>query len=274
MAKHFGKCALCGCECDLSFEHIPPRAAFNSTPARPVSGSEILTDKNINDPDRMPWDVSGLKYENQQQGMGRYSLCESCNNNTGSWYGAEYIKFIHTIHMAIQKRAENPGNVLEVQDIYPLRIIKQILSMFCSTNNPDNPLFHTIRQFVLNREATGLDKAKFKVCMYFTDTTLIKYTGFNVVLHLGESGPSSMALSELTAYPLGFILYFDPTEEWDYQGFDITAFADWPYDKTATVQMPWKIQAMNDMFPEMYRSRDEIRKFVEEHRKRDDRHES
>ena len=42
MGKHFGKCALCGKECELTFEHIPPRRAFNSTPARPVSGEEIF----------------------------------------------------------------------------------------------------------------------------------------------------------------------------------------------------------------------------------------
>ena len=271
MAKHFGRCALCGCECDLSFEHVPPRAAFNSSPAKPVSGSEILTEKNLNDPERMPWDISGLEYENQQQGMGRYSLCKSCNNNTGSWYGAEYIKFARTIHMAIQKHDEISGNVLEVRDIYPLRIIKQILSMFCSTNNPEHPQLDSIRQFVLNREEAGLDKSKYKLCMYFTDTTLIKYTGFNVVIHLVNEKVSSMALSEITAYPFGFILYFNPTDNWDYQGFDITAFSDWDYEQKATVLMPWKIQKMNDMFPEMYRSRDEIRKHFEEHRKRDDK---
>ena len=74
MAKHFGKCALCGQECELTFEHIPPRAAFNSTPTKPVSGEELLDD------DRMPWDTTGLKYTNQQKGMGRYSLCPKCNN--------------------------------------------------------------------------------------------------------------------------------------------------------------------------------------------------
>jgi SNF2 family DNA or RNA helicase len=47
VGKHWGKCALCGKECELTFEHIPPRAAFNSTPARPVSGVEVLTEKNL-----------------------------------------------------------------------------------------------------------------------------------------------------------------------------------------------------------------------------------
>lgn len=69
MKNHFGKCALCGKECELTFEHVPPRAAFNSTPARPVSGNEIFKEEVINDKERMPWDTEGLKYQNQQQGM-------------------------------------------------------------------------------------------------------------------------------------------------------------------------------------------------------------
>ena len=80
--KHFGKCALCGKECNLSFEHIPPESAFNNSPAKPVSG-----DKLVEDDDRMPWDTSGLKYEHQQRGMGKYSLCRDCNSFTGVYYG-------------------------------------------------------------------------------------------------------------------------------------------------------------------------------------------
>ena len=30
MPKHFGKCRLCGKECVLTYEHVPPRNAFNS----------------------------------------------------------------------------------------------------------------------------------------------------------------------------------------------------------------------------------------------------
>ena len=67
-AKHFGKCALCGKLKELTFEHIPPNKAFNFTPAKPISGDSLL--KAATDNNRLPWDHSGLKYLNQQQGMG------------------------------------------------------------------------------------------------------------------------------------------------------------------------------------------------------------
>ncbi|MBP3477329.1 MAG: hypothetical protein J6K48_13600 [Lachnospiraceae bacterium] len=37
-----GKCALCIKEYELTFEHIPPRTAFNSTPVKPVTGNKIM----------------------------------------------------------------------------------------------------------------------------------------------------------------------------------------------------------------------------------------
>ena len=37
-----GFCAICGLECELTFEHIPPRAAFNDKPSRMYSMENIL----------------------------------------------------------------------------------------------------------------------------------------------------------------------------------------------------------------------------------------
>ena len=263
MKNHFGKCALCGKECELTFEHVPPRAAFNSTPARPVSGNEIFKEEVINDKERMPWDTEGLKYQNQQQGMGRYSLCQECNNNTGSWYGDAYITFARTAHTAIKNRTPEDPDGIGFKDMYPARIIKQVLSMLCSINSPEKPQFEELREFVLDKDAVGIDKSKYKLCMYFTETTLYKYAGFSVLLRESASGFESMAMTELTAYPFGFILYFNSTETWPYHGTDITGFADWHYDDKAIIEMPWKIEEMNDIFPEHFRSREEIEKCVE-----------
>lgn len=62
--------------------------------------------------------------------------------------------------------------------MYPARIIKQVLSMLCSINSPEKPQFEELREFVLDKDAVGIDKSKYKLCMYFTETTLYKYAGF------------------------------------------------------------------------------------------------
>lgn len=269
VGKHLGKCALCGKECELTFEHIPPRAAFNSKPARPVSGFELLTEKNLNGSERMPWDTEGLRYQNQQQGMGRYSLCKVCNNNTGSWYGDAYVFFANVVHAAISSCSDDDSEGITILDVYPLRFIKQILSMFCSTSDPDNSLLQPIREFVLDKDAVGIDKRRYKLCMYFTKSSVYKQTGIMVSAKWTQIGLELMTLAEITAYPLGFILYFDPSDTWDFQGTDITSFSDCGYNDRGNVSLPWKIKEMNDLFPEAYRAKEEIQKRFEENKEKE-----
>lgn len=267
MAKFYGKCALCGKDCELTFEHIPPRAAFNSSPARPVTGQWMISDIQ-----RMPWDTTGLPYENQQQGMGRYSLCRECNSNTGSWYGNAYIHFSRVVHSFLVNDLNKNPQGLGIREVYPLQFIKQVLSMFCSINNfPDNRI-DGLRKFVRNKDQTSLDKDKYKLCMYFTKSHLMKYAPLSVVIKKTDAGVESMAVSEITAYPLGFILYFSPTSTWTYDGIDITSFSDCSYDHSYTVELPICVNEVNDLLPTYYRTKEEIKACIEENRKWVDSH--
>ena len=273
MGRNFGKCALCGKECELTFEHIPPRAAFNSERARPVAGKVLMSKEVIEDPNRMPWDTSGLQYQNMQKGMGVFSLCPECNNNTGSWYGDAYVEFAKIAHIALHNLSVEENKHIVFKQLYPARIIKQILSMFCSINGPDAKALEPVRKFVLDRDAVGLDKAKFKLCMYFTKSDFMKYASFTVLFKGLFENPKSIIVSEITAYPFGFLLYLDPTDDWEYQGTDITACADLGYDDVRDMVIPWRIEEMNDLFPEFLRSKEEIRHCIEENRKWAEEHE-
>jgi hypothetical protein len=285
MSKQTGICALCGKECDLTFEHIPPRSAFNSQPAKMYSGEKILFDQ-----DRLPWDVQGLKYVPRQKGSGRYSLCEECNNNTGAWYGNTYRDFAYVIAEALAQRTKEDIKGITVEGIYGARLIKQIISMFCSVNNleflagylnphqsddaqPHSPLFQTLenvkmalcnavflieelRAFVLNKDAKGLDKSKFKICMYATDSKMLKTNGLSSVMNFSEN--SFIILSEITVPPLGFILYINPPSDLKHTGIDITTLADLAYDEKADIQFPFEVLEMNTILPNDYRSREQI----------------
>ena len=127
-------CALCGRKTEMTFEHIPPRSCFNSLPAKPVSGDALIN--SMSQDKRKPWDTSGLTYKNQQSGMGMWSLCVECNSNTGSWYGNDYYDFIQNVNHIIVTHDVQAGGQLRFQmnDIFPLRIIKQMVSMVCSIN--------------------------------------------------------------------------------------------------------------------------------------------
>lgn len=77
----YGQCHICGKYGKLSFEHIPPEAALNKGQVKAYSGEEILK----------TFHGEKARYQNMQRGMGRFSLCESCNNTTGQWYAATYL---------------------------------------------------------------------------------------------------------------------------------------------------------------------------------------
>ena len=285
MSKHYGFCALCGKECELTFEHIPPRAAFNSKPAKMYSGEKILFDN-----DRLPWDMTGLKYVDRQKGSGRYSLCRECNNNTGSWYGDTYKEFAYIVAEALAKREKEDIQGISIDGIYGARLIKQIISMFCSVNDhrfligylkpnkeddnqPHSPLFQTLvgaqnelsnsvflmeelRAFVLDKDVKGLDKSKFKICMYVTNSNLLKTAGLSSALNISEN--SFVILSEITVPPLGFLLYINPPSDLKHTGIDITTLADYGYDEQVNIQFPFEVLEMNTVLPNDYRSREQI----------------
>lgn len=253
LQKHPGKCALCGKECELTFEHIPPRAAYNSTPVKPVSGKDYFEA-----PDRakrMPWELEGIKYSNQQKGMGLYTLCQDCNNNTGSWYGTSYVRFAEIALTAVYAPIPEKYNAIRFPDIYPLRIIKQLCSMFCSINSNIGAL-DDLRKFVLNKESQELDDHKYRIQMYFLRNQVTKYMGYSVLVNIATGEISS--LSELDAYPVGFQLIFNPKENKKYPGINITAFAHQQYDSKCEVQMPLIIYESNNIFPNDFRTKAEI----------------
>jgi hypothetical protein len=134
--KVYGKCCICGENKKLTFEHIPPRAAFNSLGIKLYDFFGYLLENN-------------RKYSNLQNGAGKYTLCADCNNLTGTWYGAAYAEFAMQ-GMRYYKQKAN-GVIAVPYTIYPLRVFKQIISCFASINGAkwceQNP---TIRNFLLD----------------------------------------------------------------------------------------------------------------------------
>lgn len=119
MAKreHTGICHICGEYKKLTYEHIPPEAAFNSQRRKMNTVEELMESKKIN---RAPWDIEGLKYKQFQQETDFYTLCGECNSFTGTKYGGAYsdlIKAIGTEIIKIPKEKRNQGCTFHVESI-------------------------------------------------------------------------------------------------------------------------------------------------------------
>jgi len=263
MARHKriqGKCCLCGYEGLVTFEHVPPQAAFNKSNALRYRGMDYLKASN----NSLPWEIHGVRGEIQQGGAGEYTLCERCNNNTGSWYADTYVHFVEcavqSIGNPVVVRSEGREfvNVL-FRDVYPLQVIKQVLTMFASVIGPAfseaNP---ELCRFVLDKERTGLDSRHVGIYCYVLHGTIQRRTGVTACMSLAGGSPKHRILAEFSTIPFGYVLEFEPkggTGLWD-----ITDFANlFSYDSASTFTWPVPIRENNTMFPGDYRTRDQVR---------------
>ena len=238
MKKVEGICHLCGKYTELTFEHVPPKSANNKERAKLITGREIFNTKKLQ---------SGitLRYINQQQGAGNYTLCKECNNNTGDWYAKEYIKFANEIGYILTnevniKTAKGIG--LDSNKLYFQRIMKQILCMFLSTIQTEYAMeFKDIREYVLNKNSTEFNSDKYRVSMYLLKNYEISHSGILGLLlkDKGETAIRKVAIMNL--YPIGFILEIDPPKKNIDDTTDITKFTTLEYDELQNVVMTFTI---------------------------------
>jgi len=251
---------LCGQVGELSFEHGPPRAAFNNSLAIRCRGDEWLRDKRA-----MPWDVRGRHYQQQQSGTGERSLCPKCNNDTGAWYAKDYAHFAECVVQSLGTADSDyiaGGRMLRVsfRDIYPLRIVKEIVAMFATVNGP---AFHVAEPdlcaLVLGRGRRGIDPERYRLGVYVLSGTIRRWTGMSSLLYAGSNGSNDVrVVSELSAVPCGFVLECRPHGP-EPRFLDITGFANqFTYDDTASFDAPVPVFENNTMLPLNYRTKGEI----------------
>lgn len=234
MNRKWGECALCGKECELTYEHIPPRNAFNNLRTKVVDGTTYFENLSLGE-DAKNFDE--LKYENAQQGKGKYSLCKACNNNTGTWYGPAYVNFAHSMAYSLNRVNVKRGEYLNVTGIMikPLNIIKQVMSMFCSINNIcRTDYLNPLQKFVLDRNSHDLGQFRLGIFVFLRGCE--RLTPFTISGFLPE--PTSL-FSEMISFPFGFIL-IDKEKSYDFpfEVTDISSFADYDYNQEIEADFP------------------------------------
>ena len=223
MAKKVrGKCCICGKEATLSFEHIPPKSAFNKNSVNLYDFWGYMLNNNS-------------RYEQKQGGVGRHSLCQSCNNLTGEWYGAAYAEFADQG----MKYFKSTQEIMYIPfTIYPLRVFKQIVSCFASTNGnqwcENNP---QIRKFLLDRYERNFP-SEIDIKMYMQKEGRSKISGISGQMNV-VTGERFMG-SEWGFPPFSFIYVADK----EYSVYDslnglysIRGFLEYEYDEVATIDI-------------------------------------
>ena len=261
----FGTCRICQEYTKLSFEHVPPRAAFNDCPAVGKQFSELIN--------KSPNNYFEIKGKVSQRGVGDYTLCEACNNNTGVWYGTAFAEWAHQ-GMDILEHACGQPSLHYRFHISPLRVLKQIICMFFSItddlfayNHPD------LVRFVLNKNKSYLN-SDIRIFAYYNVGPHGRYIGGasikaikpeeinrhtieNIVRQIQSDHEKGRVLSEIACIPLGYVMSFGSKAP-DYRLADISFFAKYRYDDYTSIPLQLPVLSVDSKFPADYRNREQI----------------
>jgi len=259
MSRHkvSGTCKICGFTGELSFEHVPPEKAFNNNRFHYSASLEQVAKLNVAEIDLSSPEV---KFRKKQGGIGFYSLCKECNNSTGRWYAKYFISWAHQ-SMAILLKANGKPTLIYPTFFFPLRVIKQIITMFFSVNQD---VFRETEpqlvKFIRNKEARFLDP-RYKVYCYYNLEGHNRYLGN---IHKGNFGSSKIThLSEISFSPFGFVMTVD-SEKPDKRLTDISHFANFEYqDWTDYYQKFDVLPTYLPYIPGDYRTKEEIQNTID-----------
>jgi hypothetical protein len=124
--KRYGRCRICQKFGRLTKEHVPPQGAFNDS-----GYLEFYIDR-VNEAELVRWEARDVN----TKGIYLFTLCEKCNNQTGSLYGRDYGKFVEAFTSVATP--DNAGEMVkaDLKDFFPVRVVKQVVSMMLSTSEP------------------------------------------------------------------------------------------------------------------------------------------
>lgn len=193
-----GLCKLCKEEKPLTYEHIPPRSAFNKTTKfYELNSKEYYQNaKDFSDGKLKP------RAKVNQGGLGSYCLCRSCNEYLGQKYVRDYKKFAEIAYAVISKQKDVRCFEIDISDINLLNFTKQIIASFICQNKTDfTKYYEGLIDFVINKSSNNLPE-RYKIYMYLNDEGNIRSGN---LMYTNIAG----ALCEFTFKPFGFVLSID-----------------------------------------------------------------
>jgi hypothetical protein len=260
MSKHqTGYCRICGKECKLTYEHIPPKGAFNNNKHFYTSTVNPLHNSKSTD-FRELTEIDLKTAKKQQGGIGFYTLCSSCNNSTGSWYAEEYIRWVYFCRLHLHNQNYAPSTPLKFP-IYPLKIIKQIIAMFLSLNYREASItYPSLKNYILHKESNKLDPA-IRIFVYYNTEGKVRYIANNVIGHFNDS--STYHVSEITFPPIGLVMSIG-TGKPEKELTEITWFNSYKYDELINYSQLFNLLPTHLNVPCDYRTEEEIRKALKD----------
>lgn len=243
-----GICKLCGKETELTFEHVPPRSAFNDKTINIYRGEDIFDYIKCDEVDKI--DMMNVKHKISQKGSGDYYLCASCNNFIGAKYNNEYCRLLYGLvkfiaeSFELEELIEDNEISLNSEEFDSMAVFKQIMAMFCDIS----PICYNdkeLREFILNENSTAFNFQKYQLFAFIALGPHSRTMGSSTLLIKTRQGDLKIVqCAEISAYPIGFQLYVSDEQdvfELDIKEQNITQFAKYPYGSKHSFNLSLKI---------------------------------
>ena len=241
-----GPCHLCGDVKELSFEHVPSAAAFNRRPVVEEPLFEVMR-RGLDSPARG---------RINQRGAGSYTLCEDCNNKTGSWYADDFAVWCAQGAKVLRLSGFRP-KLIYLHYVFPLRVLKQIYVMAFSTNRESWRKKHPeLEQFVLDRSRRWLNPRYRSFVYYNVEGGLRRVGNAMAVVDLNR-GPGVLQVTEIARPPFGYVVTTDGSRPNDLL-CEITHFHRYEYDEMEVAPLYLPVLPTHLPIPLDYRTSGEI----------------
>lgn len=194
--KKIGICKICKEEKVLSYEHFPPRSAFNkNTRFFTIPSNEYFQ--------KFTDYLNGVKpkYKINQGGLGDFCLCKDCNNFLGTNYVNDYINFAKICYSIIDKNKsfQSVKMIITKNDVNLKRFLKQVTAIFiCNNDFWFTKEYHELLKFVENKESYELPD-KYRFYLYLNNEGQIKNGFWSIDNVNGE-------ICEFVFPPFGIVL--------------------------------------------------------------------
>lgn len=241
-----GTCRLCGKErVQLSFEHVPPESAYNDQPVMVIEGKDGFSIG----PDEV------LRGRIQQRGAGGHTLCLLCNNRTGHWYADAFKSFVRQAGRHLQLSG---GRVSLTLPFYlnPLRVLKQIVTMFFSINQLGFADGHPeLVRFVLTPYSQFLPRDLRLFVFYNWEG---RYRTVPIQVNLDIKTRRRSVFTELVQPPLGYVLTLGNTDSPHEDMCEITEWCRYSYSDFSVQMLHLPVLATHLFIGGDYRTKDQI----------------
>lgn len=242
-----GHCRLCGNYKKLSFEHVPPKSAFNDHQVLFQTMQDMLR---------------GHSFKKFPRGIGSFSLCEDCNTKTGAWYAEAFVSWTRQGFEWLDKVG---GSLLSLPFyIRPLNVLKQALVMALAMAPEASIDYHyDLRRFVLNKDQKHLPP-RYRVHVYFNLKGQPRFASGMAIMRV-DTGTANYVEAEVALPPFGYCIT-SPVRgvkslAESQRLYDITWFSAYSYNNWTPIHLRVPVRETHEPFPLDYRSEEE----VEEH---------